>query len=30
VEITATNGYNYNDHFSTGSLSDPADGTALH
>jgi hypothetical protein len=23
-------GYNYNGHFSTGSLSDPADGTVLH
>jgi hypothetical protein len=27
--FTITNGYNYKDHYSTGSFSDPIDGTAL-
>jgi hypothetical protein len=31
MEITAaTNGYNYNEHYSTRSCLDPTDGTVLH
>jgi hypothetical protein len=29
MEITTAHGYNYNEHYSTGSFSDPTDGTAL-
>jgi hypothetical protein len=29
MEIIATHGYNYNEHYSTSSFSDPTDGTAL-
>jgi hypothetical protein len=29
MEITTATGYNYNDHYSTVSFSDPDDGTAV-